>query len=201
MKEKELSEKARIDLGLVKRARVDGDQQAFTELLERYRDSIYSKMLAMVSDPTEAEDLTIEAFSKAFRKMDHYTETYAFSTWLYKIAYNNCVDFMRRKKQNTWSLDQSLDDDFDTSISNVFPSESLNPEEKLIKSQKKEFLHDIVKGLKPHYQQLIDLFYFQELSYEEISKQMNIPLGTVKAKLFRAREFLFQIYKERKRDL
>ena len=187
-----LSEKAIYDHSLVLRAR-NGDQKAFAELLGRYRDSIYFMLLKMINNPSDAEDLTIEAFGKAFRYIDQYTPNYAFSTWLFKIATNNCIDFIRKKRGSTISLDQSMDDDESLTPSDTIKSDSLDPEMTLIREQKVKILREIVTKLKPRYRRLIELRYFEEFSYEEISGELKIPVGTVKAQLFRARELLSNI--------
>jgi len=189
-----LSDKAQKDFELVKLAK-KGDQKAFADLLQRYRDSIYFLLLKMVNNKDDAEDLTIEAFGKAFKNIHQYTPDYAFSTWLFKIASNNCIDFIRRKKKKLLSIDkrQENEDGIDTSIH--LKSDMLDPEEKFVKKQKIKMLHELVKKLKPRYRVLVELRYFKELSYEEIAQQLDIPLGTVKAQLFRAREFLQNVLK------
>ena len=97
--ESKLTTKAVYDYGLVKRAVNSGDQKAFAELMHRYRESVYYMMLKMCNNKDDAEDLTIEAFGRAFKKLDQYSPSYAFSTWLFKIASNNAIDFIRKKKQ------------------------------------------------------------------------------------------------------
>ena len=190
-----LTEKAVRDYKLVQRAIDDGDQKAYAELMNNYKDSLYFMLLKMTSNPHDAEDLTIEAFGKAFKKLHQYTPDYAFSTWLFKIASNNCIDFIRKKKKYTFSIDQGIDDELGTELAKRIPAEELDPEEELVKKQKIKLMHDVVEKLKPHYRTLIELRYFSEFSYEEISEELNLPLGTVKAQLFRAREFLYQILK------
>ncbi len=190
-----LTEKAVRDYRLVQRAIEDGDQKAYAELMNNYKDSLYFMLLKMTSNPHDAEDLTIEAFGKAFKKLHQYTPDYAFSTWLFKIASNNCIDFIRKKKKYTFSIDQGIDDELGTELARRIPAEELDPEEELVKKQKIKLMRDVVEKLKPHYRTLIELRYFSEFSYEEISEELNLPLGTVKAQLFRAREFLYQILK------
>ena len=189
-----LSDKAQLDYKLVQAA-IKGDQKAYASLMERYRDSIYFLLLKMVNNKDDADDLTIEAFGKAFKNLEQYTPNFAFSTWLFKIASNNCIDFIRRKKKRTLSIDrrQENDDGMETTIH--LKSDMLDPEEKFVKKQKIMLLHEIVKKLKPRYRELVELRYFKELSYEEIAQKLDIPLGTVKAQLFRAREFLQGILK------
>lgn len=197
-----LTEKAIRDYKLVQLAIGDGDQKAYGELLKNYRDSLYFMLLKMTNNPHDAEDLTIEAFGKAFKKLHQYTPDYAFSTWLFKIASNNCIDFIRKKKKYTFSMDQNYNDEEEgTELVNRVPSQTLDPEEELVKKQKIKLMHEVVDKLKPHYRILIELRYFKEFSYDEIAEELNLPLGTVKAQLFRAREFLYQILKNSKEKI
>jgi RNA polymerase sigma-70 factor (ECF subfamily) len=185
-----LSEKAKSDLILVSEAR-KGDEKAFACLMNRYRDSIYYLLLKMVYNSSDAEDLTIEAFGKAFRNLDSYTPNYAFSTWLFKIATNNCIDFIRKKQSYPTPLDY-LQDNLDNVTMNM-QSDLPDPEESLINHQKISALKGIINQLKPRYKRLIDLRYYKEYSYEEISKELNLPIGTVKAQLYRAKTLLYNI--------
>ncbi|TVQ89092.1 MAG: sigma-70 family RNA polymerase sigma factor [Bacteroidetes bacterium] len=190
-----LTEKAQRDFELVKQAVEHGNQMAFTELMGLYRDTIYFMLVKMTGNVDDAEDLTLEAFGKAFKNLSQYTPDYAFSTWLFKIASNNCIDFMRKKKKNVLAND-NYDDVNESYHVKSMASEGLDPEENLIKSQKIELMRKVVEKLKPRYKKLIQLRYFDEYSYEEICEELDLPLGTVKAQLFRAREFLFNILKD-----
>jgi RNA polymerase sigma factor (sigma-70 family) len=186
----DLSEKAKGDLLLVEQAK-SGKEKAFASLMNRYRDSIYFMLLKMVNNPYDAEDLTIEAFGKAFKNIESYTPKYAFSTWLFKIATNNCVDFIRKKQVSPAPLDY-----FQDSIDNVtvnIQSDLPDPEETLINHQKIAALKVIVSQLKPRYKALIELRYYKEYSYEEISTELKLPIGTVKAQLYRAKTLLYNI--------
>lgn len=187
-----LSEKAQRDFMLVQRANV-GDQKAYAELMERYRDAIYYMLLKMVNNTSDAEDLTIEAFGKAFKNIKQYTPNFAFSTWLFKIATNNCIDFIRKRKANHISLDHN--DEEHEKASHDVQAPVLDPEESMINEQKIKMMHSIVSKLKPRYRKLIELRYFNEFSYEEIAEELELPIGTVKAQLFRARELLYNILK------
>lgn len=188
-----LSDKALQDYSLVQNA-IKGDQKSYAELLGRYRDAIYFMLLKMVNNKIDAEDLTIEAFGKAFRNLSQYSPSFAFSTWLFKIASNNCIDFLRKKKNDVISLDNPTDNnEQDQSI--PLAANVLDPEEELIKDQKENVMRNIVTKLKPRYRKLIELRYFNEYSYEEISKELELPIGTVKAQLFRARELLYNVIK------
>jgi len=190
-----LTEKALRDYKLVCLAKETGNQKAYADLMNYYRDSIYFMLLKMTNNASDADDLTIEAFGKAFKKLHQYTPEYAFSTWLFKIASNNCIDFIRKKKKNTFSMDRHYEDQEGTELANSIPANILDPEESFIKNQKIKMMRLIVERLKPHYRTLVELRYFKEYSYEEIAKELSLPLGTVKAQLFRAREFLFNIMK------
>lgn len=187
-----LSLKAQQDVELVEKAKV-GDQQAYGELLGRYRDAIYFMLLKMVNNPIDAEDLTIEAFGKAFKNIDQYAPNFAFSTWLFKIATNNCIDFIRKKRASHVSLDQTAEGEDSLAPSSLIQSDVPDPEAYMINQQKIKHMRKIVSRLKPRYRQLVELRYFKEYSYEEIAVELDIPIGTVKAQLFRARELLLNI--------
>ncbi len=186
----ELSDKAKGDLLLVDEAK-KGNEKAFASLMNRYRDSIYYMLLKMVNNASDAEDLTIEAFGKAFRNLDSYAPKFAFSTWLFKIATNNCVDFIRKKQLSPTPFDH-MQDNLENVTVNI-QSDLPDPEESLINHQKIAALKDIVNQLKPRYKSLIELRYYKEYSYEEISSELNLPIGTVKAQLFRAKTLLYNI--------
>jgi RNA polymerase sigma-70 factor (ECF subfamily) len=193
-----LSEKGKHDYKLVTLAS-NGDEKAYAELLNRYKDAIYYMLLKMVNNKSDAEDLTIEAFGKAFKNINQYTPNYAFSTWLFKIATNNCIDFIRKKKGNTISLDQTSEDQ--EGMGTPLQSNTLDPEENMIKGQRVLLMRNVVNNLKPRYRSLVELRYFKEYSYEEIATELNLPIGTVKAQLFRARELLYNILKNSKPNI
>jgi len=197
-KEQKLTTKGVYDYKLVVAALQNGDQKAYAELLNRYRDGIFFTMLKMCNNKDDADDLTIEAFGRAFKKLEQYSPDFAFSTWLFKIATNNAIDFIRKKKHSyAISLDQKTE-------SSDYPDHSVNvkantpdPEEMYIKKQKTEEIRLLVDNLKPRYKSMVEMFYFQELTHEEISVQLNMPLGTIKAQLFRARDLLYGALKRR----
>ena len=185
-----LSDKARQDLYLVELAKT-GNERAFATLLNRYRDAIYFLLLKMVNNPSDAEDLTMEAFGKAFRNIDSYTPKYAFSTWLFKIATNNCIDYIRKSRSQPNAIDPS-EEHYDSFTHNL-QSDIPDPEEIMINDQKILHLREVVNQLKPRYRSLIELRYYKEYSYEEIATEMKIPVGTVKAQLYRAKSLLYNI--------
>ena len=191
-----LTNKAQRDYVLVQAAIGQGDQKAYAQLMNNYKDSLYFMLLKMTNNPVDADDLTIEAFGKAFKKLHQYTPDYAFSTWLFKIASNNCIDFMRKKNKQPFSMNQTAGDgEQGDELANLIPSDGLDPEESVLKTEKIERMRAVVEKLKPHYRQLIELRYFKEYSYEEIATELELPLGTVKAQLFRARDFIYNIVK------
>lgn len=196
---KEFSEKAKRDFILVDRAKEHDDQKAFAELMMRYRRPVYHMIYKMVRNQDDAEDLTIEAFAKAFKNLSKFNPEYTFSTWLFRIATNNCIDFIRKKKLNTFSIHSSMKDDNGDSVQfEIKDEKNLNPAEEAIKQQKIDIMRLVVTKLPPKYQVLVTLRYFEELSYDEIATEIDAPLGTVKAQLHRARELLLDLVKDKK---
>lgn len=195
-----LSDKARLDLRLVEAAK-NGSQAAFGELMERYRESVYFTMFKMVKNSDDADDLTIEAFGKAFNRIEQYSPSFAFSTWLFKIASNNCIDFIRKKRVKVTSLDTGYTKGDGEVVYLEVSSQTQNPEEVIIHGQKVKLMRDLVTKLKPRYRELVELRYFEELTYEEIAETLDLPLGTVKAQLFRAREFLANMIEKTKHTI
>jgi len=197
---KNLSDKGKIDLALVEKA-LNGNQTAYAELMNKYRESIYFMMLKMVRKEDDAEDLTIEAFGKAFNRLHQYSPSYAFSTWLFKIASNNAIDFIRKKRIKVTSMDSAYTNSDGENVSIDVESSERDPEEVTIHLEKVKHMREIVKTLKPRYRDLIEKRYFEELSYEEIAQDMDLPLGTVKAQLFRARAFLANLMEHTKHNI
>jgi len=191
-----LTEKARRDYILVQQAINQGDQKAYAELLNNYRDSLYFMLLKMTNNPADAEDLTLEAFGKAFKNLHQYTLEYAFSTWLFRIAANNCIDYLRKKNRIQFTSGINPGGEETDAYPSNLPSPNPGPEEMAIAKQKIQLMREVVEKLKPHYRNLVEMRYFRELSYEEIAVELDLPLGTVKAQLFRAREFLYDILKD-----
>lgn len=185
-----LSDKAQYDLKVIHRA-LNGDSRAYTELLNRYRDSVYYVILRMVNNPSDAEDLTIEAFGKAFHNLAKYVPSHAFSTWLFRIATNNCIDFMRRKSQSPRPFDQ--DEGEEDEVEATVASDIIAPDELMINRETAASLNRIVRTLKPRYRRLIELRYFEDYSYEEIASELSLPIGTVKARLFRAKVLILNM--------
>ncbi|MEI6062137.1 MAG: sigma-70 family RNA polymerase sigma factor [Bacteroidota bacterium] len=180
------------DALLVRQILDSGNRSAYAQLMDAYFDKVYSRMLKMTGQPGDAEDLAMEAFNKAFSKLDQYTADFAFSTWLYRIAKNNCIDHLRRNKKDNDSKANPHEAEVGIAaheLANQLPS----PEQLLINQQETMLLREIVETLHPKYKDIIKLHYFKELSCEEIASYLDLPEGTVKVRLFRARELLYNI--------
>jgi RNA polymerase sigma factor (sigma-70 family) len=186
-----LSPKSVDDFKLVQAA-IDGDEKAYAQLMSRYRNSVFHAMFKMVNNRDDADDLTIEAFGKAFRKLPSYAPNYAFSTWLFKIAINNCIDHIRKKRLQTLSMDDTILPDSDREFSHNITDYEPDPEQAMIHDEKLAHVRHLVEKLNVKYRTMIELRYYEELSYEEIAQELQLPLGTVKAQLFRAKEILYQ---------
>lgn len=183
--------RSKEDKEIVNRCK-NGDERAYELLVTRYRKSVYYLVLKMVRNEEDAEDLTQEAFAKAFSSINSFDPKYAFSTWLFRIATNNSIDFIRRKRLQTQSIHSGPQNEEGETMVLQIEDSGLTPDEKYLKAQRKEYLNLAINQLPERYQKLVHLRYFKELSYDEVAKTLNIPLGTVKAQLHRARELLNQ---------
>ena len=188
-----LTTKGKRDLQLINKALESGDPSAYNSLLNLYRDPIYFMIYEKLGDQEIAKDLTIEALGKAFKNLHKYTPNFAFSTWLFAVAKNHCIDYLRKRKIDTISIDDFIESNDGRYSTLKLKSDDPNPESIIIKKQRISILRQIVDQLKPKYRDLVKLRYFKEMSYEEVSEQLGIPLGTVKAQLHRSREELFKI--------
>jgi len=199
--ERGFSSKALEDFDLIDKAVLDKDQQAFAVLMKRYKKAVYFMILKMVRDADDAEDLTMEAFAKAFKNLHKFKKDYTFSTWLFRIATNNAIDFIRKKKLKTMSLNTTLSDDGGNPVNIDVEDDESNPQDEFIKSQRVEMVRLFVDKLPAKYRKLVQLRYFDELSYEEIAQELEKPLGTVKAQLHRSRELLLEIAQNKKKHI
>ncbi|TXC81544.1 sigma-70 family RNA polymerase sigma factor [Luteibaculum oceani] len=179
---------------LIDLARNKSDEQAFAEIFARYKGYVFHLVLQMIRDHDIAEDLLIEIFTKAFSKLHTFQPRSSFSSWLATIAKNHTLDYLRKKRPKKVSLDAALDTDDDAPFLELKDENPIAIDQMIIKERNNK-LRRIVETLKPKYRTLIELRYYQELSYDEIAQKLNIPLGTVKAQLFRARDLLSQIVK------
>lgn len=169
----------------------NGDQIAFTFLLDYYWNEVYGFMLKRTENETDTDDITIETFAKAFDKINTYNPEFQFNTWLIAIAKNVHIDLLRKKKS---SLFIEITDDEDYQAYNVADT-TPSAEDELITEQNLSQLLQYIKELKPHYQEVIQLRYFQEMTYQEISNKIDEPLSNVKIKLLRAKKLLAEIIK------
>lgn len=195
------NEKAQRDYQLVIAARDKGDQRAYADLMRFYREPIYLMLLRMTHSPVDADDLTMEAFGKAFCQLSSYTPQNTFATWLFAIASNHGIDFIRRQHMRLVSLNSMSVTEENEAYEFPIPSDDPNPEEELITRQRDQLVRSLVDRLAPRYRRIVSLRYFDELSYEEIARQLNLPLGTVKIQLRRARILLGEIIHSHKQNL
>ncbi|MBJ6369625.1 RNA polymerase sigma factor [Snuella sedimenti] len=175
----------------IKRAKKN-DQKAFNFLLDQYWDDVYGFQLKRIQNENDAEDVTVQTFSKAFDKIETFDESYKFKTWLIAISKNIHIDLLRKEKNSITQIISNNDDDHVFQVLDESPS----PEDILITEQHLAKLLRDIKKLKPHYQEVINLRYFQELSYKEISAELNEPINNVKVKLLRAKKLLAEIIQE-----
>lgn len=173
-----------------------GDQVAYRAILKKYHDQVYNLLYRMVHDKDEVEDLTQEAFIKAFNSLKNFNEEFAFSTWLYKIATNNCIDYIRKKKLATFSIDKPLESK-DGEYSFEIPDTTYEPDKDLIAGQRTRILEEAVNALPEKYRQVILMRHTEDKDYQEIADELKLPLGTVKAHIFRAREILYKRLKRK----
>ena len=171
-----------------------GDQVAFTFLLNHYWNEVYGFMLKRTENETTAEDITIETFSKAFDKIALYNPEFQFNTWLIAIAKNVHIDLLRKNKASLFIEITDEENHQAYNIADTTPS----AEDELITEQNLSLLLQYIKELKPHYQEVIQLRYFQELSYQEIATKIDEPLSNVKVKLLRAKRLLAEIIRNKR---
>ncbi|HTX19242.1 MAG TPA: sigma-70 family RNA polymerase sigma factor [Bacteroidota bacterium] len=172
-------------------AAIAGDQNAYRALMKKYHDPICNLLYRMIREKDEVEDLAQEAFIKAFQSLSSFNEEFAFSTWLFKIATNNCIDYIRKRKLQTFSIDKPIESS-DGEFSFEIPDTSYEPDRDLIASQRTRLLDQAIKDLPPKYRVVIFMRHSEEKDYAEIAKELRLPIGTVKAHIFRAREMLYK---------
>lgn len=191
------SQRIEHDYRLVCDARDNGSHKAYADLMAAYREPLYLLLLRMTRNATTAADLTIETFGKAFMQLHRYAPTSTFSAWLYSIGVHLYIDQLRRKRLETVPLSATERTPDGEYIEYQIPSNQPNPEETMIRMQRDEALKTIVEGLKEPYRQIVRMRYYEDLSYEEIAERLNIPLGTVKIRLLRAKNLLATIVKKK----
>lgn len=174
----------------------EGDNAALSEMMDLYYDAIFFTVLKMVNNRTDAEDISVEVFQKVYLNIHSYSHEYAFSTWLFKIASNSCIDFLRKRRASFISIDDAKHDATDTLT--PLPHDDPGPDDQLINKQAADHIRTLVEQLKPFWQRLIEMRYYRELSYEEIADQLQLPMGTVKNQLYRAKGQLAKLYDKNK---
>lgn len=187
------SPKAKEDYELIQRA-LHGDQSVYEILLKKYKLSLYATIFKMLKTKDATEDIVLETFARAFLRLDEYNPKYAFSTWLFRIGINKAIDYLRTKKNyNTSSIDEYLTDDSDTTFAAQLIDQNNDPIQDLLKQEKITFVKMIIEKLSPRYQRVIDMFYYKDMSCEEIAKELKTTVNNVKAELFRARRVMYNI--------
>ncbi|WP_412061677.1 RNA polymerase sigma factor [Rubrivirga sp. IMCC45206] len=187
------------DRATVERA-LGGDQRAYETLVEKYQGPLRRHVGKMVRDDGQVDDLVQEAFVKAFANITSYNPAYAFSTWLYRIATNHSIDYIRKKKLPTFSIDKPLQTR-DGELQMELPDSTYRPDRAVVADQRNEILTAAIDALPPKYHRVIVMRHQQEMSYDEIATELDLPLGTVKAHIFRARALLNKALRDRRDEL
>ena len=193
-KNKKNSEDLQEDFEAIRRV-LEGDNSAFRLLQKKYKRIISSLIRRMIKNEDDVDDLTQETFIKAYNALPSFKFCYSFSSWIYKIASNTCIDFLRKKRFKTVSLDQPIGDPEEENFLEIEDS-SYIPDIRVLSEERKKALVDAIEKLPENYRIIIKLRHEEELDYSEISIRLNIPLGTVKAHLFRARKILYDSLKK-----
>jgi RNA polymerase sigma-70 factor (ECF subfamily) len=183
------------DFDWVKKA-VNGNEKAFQQLMEKYRRGLNFHIGKMLRDKNLLDDLIQEIYIKAFRNLGNYNPEYAFSTWLYRIATNHTIDHLRKKKLRTYSIDEPLTTK-DGDMKLELKDHEASTDEPIEKSERKVMVQEAIEKLPEKYRRVIEMRHMEELSYQEIAEELDVPIGTVKAHIFRAREMLFKAMKDK----
>ena len=181
-------------------AALEGDRRAYERLMSKYREPIYHHIYRMVRDKQEVADLVQESFIKAFDSLASYSTKYAFSTWLYKIATNHTIDYLRRKRLPTFSIDQPFETK-DGQLEYEVPDTTYRPDKHIVEDQRNRLIQEAIDQLPPKYYRVIVMRHQQEKSYDEIARALDLPLGTVKAHIFRARELLYKYLRDKRDEM
>jgi RNA polymerase sigma-70 factor (ECF subfamily) len=172
-------------------AAVRGNQEAYKRLMKKYHPQLYNLIYRLVRNKGEVEDLTQEAFVKAFASLRNFNHEFAFSTWLYKIATNNTIDYIRKRKLETFSIDKPIASE-ESDYSYELPDTTYEPDKDIIRMQRSALLQEAIAELPEKYRKVIVLRHNEERDYAEIARILKLPIGTVKAHIFRARELLYK---------
>jgi len=190
------SESSLEDDKLVKQAK-KGSNDAFNKLVSKYREQLHFHIGKMIRDREQVEDLVQEVFMKAFDNLESYNTQYAFSTWIYRIATNHTIDYLRKKKLKTLSINDPVTTK-DGEMNVQLPDENFETDRAIIRKQRKKMIESAISNLPEKYRDVIRMRHMEEMSYQEISDELDLPLGTVKAHIFRAREMLYKTLKDKR---
>ena len=176
---------------------VKGDPGAYKQLVNKYREPLHFHVKKMVREKEQVEDLVQEVFIKAFDNLASYNSNYAFSTWIYRIATNHTIDYLRKRKLQTLSINEPVQTK-DGEMNVQIPDQNYETDRNIIRKQRKKIIQNEIENLPEKYKDVIRMRHMEEMSYQEISDQLDLPLGTVKAHIFRARELLYKALKDKK---
>lgn len=177
-----------------------GDQRAYERLVGKYQGPLRRHVGKMVRDQQQVDDLVQEAFVKAFGSIESYNPDYAFSTWLYRIATNHTIDYIRKKKLPTRSIDKPIQTR-DGELQMELPDSTYRPDKAVVRDQRNAILREAIEALPPKYHRVIVMRHQEEMTYDEIATELDLPLGTVKAHIFRARALLNKTLRDRRDEL
>ena len=192
----ESSQQDRILVGLA----LEGDQHAYQKLMEKYSGALTRHVQKMVRKQGEVDDLVQECFIKAFSALKSYSADYAFSTWLYKIATNHTIDYLRKRKLKTMSIDKPISTK-DGEVEFELPDTTYRPDKHIVEDERRMLLQEAIEQLPDKYHKVIVMRHQQEKSYEEIAMELDLPLGTVKAHIFRARALLYKFLRDKRHTM
>jgi RNA polymerase sigma-70 factor (ECF subfamily) len=176
---------------------LNGEKDAFSQIVNKYQNALYGIIFKMINNKDEADDIVQETFMKAFSSIQTFDEKYSFATWLFKIGTNNCIDHLRKRKINSISVNAVLPNEEGES-SFELPDLTYEADRSIIEEQKKKLIEDAINSLPEKYAIIIQMRHQEDKTYEQISKELNMPIGTVKAHIFRAREMLNKYLKDKK---
>lgn len=177
-----------VETRLAKLAR-NGDRRAFAELVDLYKDKIYHLAYRMLGNKQEAEDIVQETFLRLYSNLHRYDDTQKFSTWIFRIGTNLCIDRLRKRKL-TYSLDAEVTDGEGNDYYAMMSSDEYTPEKQVIVSETQRHIRKVIDNMPDKYKSIIVLRYLQDLSLQEISDVLGLPITTIKTRLHRGREYL-----------
>jgi RNA polymerase sigma-70 factor (ECF subfamily) len=194
-KKKNNSESKQEDFDAIRRV-LEGDNSAYEFLQNKYKNLIYSLVKKMIKNESDVDDLVQETFIKAYKALDKFKFNYSFSAWIYRIASNNTIDFLRKRRFDTFSIDKPLGNSDEEHYFEI-EDNTYSPDTDIIQEQKSHIIKAAINNLPENYREIIVLRHEEELDYKTIAKKLDLPLGTVKAHLFRARKLLYEELKDK----